>query len=55
MHIIRDGQLQGAERGDRLSQPTVIAELFDAAVDATSHKGVGQPPTSFCNTTWPIA
>jgi hypothetical protein len=32
MHIIRHGQLQGSDRGDVLSQHTVIAELFGVAV-----------------------
>ena len=32
MPIIRNGQLQGADRGDMLSQHTVIAELFDVAI-----------------------
>jgi hypothetical protein len=48
MHIIRHGQLQGADRGDMLSQPTVSAELFDVAMSATPHEEVVQLPTSFC-------
>jgi hypothetical protein len=54
MPIIWNRQLQGADRGDMLSQHTVIAKLFDVAIAATPHEGVVQPPTSFCNTAWPI-
>ena len=39
MPIIRHGQLQGADRGDMLSQHTVIAALFDVAMSATPHEG----------------